>query len=515
MGIGRRFFTIGGLTFVSRIFGVIREAAFSHFLGASSEMDAFLIAFKFPSFFRKFFAEGGFQSIFVPYYTDYNMSKKCRAARLFASKIFTFVCYVSLFSTLVVCYFAREFVCVMAPGFCGDQIQLEMAVEFTRIIFPSIVFISISSIYSGILIASKRFFAFAMSPILINIVLISFLIFGESISSAGKRISYGVLAAGVFQFCYICCCIKYNHIGLPSFSRLKISGKIKQFFKKLLPILVGAGVAQINIFTDSLLGSLLPTGTISYIYFADRFIQFPLALFGISIGIILLPEISRNIAHKKTDYVDELQNEALSFALRMTLPLALSIMSLAYFLVSILYGHGKFTELSVRQTANILRVFAIGLPAYVAAKIISFVMFAKKDSRTPIIAAIISVACNFILSIVLMMLFQGLGIAIATSVAGFVNAYVMHRKSHCSVSIGKGIYNVLVACGAMLICLEILKSILMEGKSSVCEQITSLLLICFGGAIAYVGTLFVLKDEATRIVVKKLKTKWGRSGRKT
>ncbi|MDR1034407.1 MAG: murein biosynthesis integral membrane protein MurJ, partial [Holosporales bacterium] len=320
MGIGRRFFAVSGLTVVSRIFGVVREAIFSHFMGASAEMDAFLIAFKFPSFFRKFFAEGGFQSMFVPYYTDYYNSGKIKASKYFSSRIFTIIFFVTIFLTLIVFIFADKFVLLMAPGFCSDREKFLLATNFTRIIFPSVVFISLSSVYGGILIARDRFFAFAVTPILINIVLISSLLFGKNILPPGHRVSCGVLLAGIFQFCYLFWYLKKSGIATPSFSRVKFTHKIKQFLKKILPILAGAGVAQINVFIDSLLGSILPTGTISYIYFADRFIQLPLAIFGVSMGVILLPAISKKAVQDEPDQIVKVQNDALSFAIRMTLP---------------------------------------------------------------------------------------------------------------------------------------------------------------------------------------------------
>ncbi|MDR1475745.1 MAG: murein biosynthesis integral membrane protein MurJ [Holosporales bacterium] len=506
MRLGRRFFTVSGLTIISRIFGIVREAAFSHFLGAGTEMDTFLVAFKFPSFFRKFFAEGGFQSIFVPYYTDYYASGKNKASQYFSSRIFTIIFWITVSLAFIVFIFAKEFAVLMAPGFCADPEKLALATEFTRIIFPSIVFISLSAVYSGILIADNQFFAFAVSPILVNIVLISSLLFGENFLSAGRRISYGLLLAGIIQFCCFYVYLKYRKIATPLFSRIKITNKTKQFFKKLLPILAGAGVAQINVFIDSLFGSILPTGTISYIYFADRFIQFPLALFGISMGVILLPEISRKMAKCETNCVNDIQNEALSFTLRMTFPAVIGLISLAYFLISILYGHGKFSEISVQKTASILRIFAIGLPAYVAAKIMAFVLFAQKDSKTPIIAALVSIAANSILSLILMGPFQEFGLAIATSISGFINLYIMYRKSYPSAIIVISEFKkILIASIIMLFFIEILKLLLLRSGHDTFLQAISIVVICVTGIVVYIASLFFLKDEVARSWLKKLR----------
>lgn len=509
MGIGRKFFTVSGLTVVSRIFGIVREAAFSHFLGASAEMDAFLIAFKFPSFFRKFFAEGGFQSIFVPYYTDYYSSGKIKASRYFSSRIFTIIFYVTVILTLVVFIFAEKFVSIMAPGFCDDQEKFTLATEFTRIIFPSIVFISLSSVYSGILIARNRFFIFAIAPALVNIVLISSLLLGKNILPPGRSVSYGVLLAGIFQFCCFYWYLKTRGLEIPLFSRVKFTNKIRHFFRKLIPILAGAGVAQINVFIDSLLGSILPTGTISHIYFADRFIQLPLALFGISMGVVLLPEISKKISQSNSDHIINIQNDALSLTLRMTLPAVVGLISLSYFLISILYGHGRFSEESVRNTANILKIFAIGLPAYVAAKIMSFVLCAQKDTKTPIIAALISIAVNVILSLILMIPFQGLGIAISTSISGFVNFYIMYYRSCRSTLIISGFKKILIASIIMFFFLELMKILLIKSANDVLLQAVAILVISLLGMGAYgVSLIFILKDEVAISCLRKLWTKF-------
>jgi putative peptidoglycan lipid II flippase len=508
--IGRKFFTVSGLTVVSRIFGIVREAAFSHFLGASAEMDAFLIAFKFPSFFRKFFAEGGFQSIFVPYYTDYASSGRTKAPKYFSARVFTVIFYITIIIMLIVFIFAEEFVSIMAPGFCNDPEKFALATEFTRIMFPSIVPISLSSIYSGILIARNRFFAFAIFPTLVNIVLISSLFLGKNILPPGRSVSYGILLAGIFQFCWFYRCLGHYSIKIPLFLRVKFTHKIKQFFRKLLPILAGAGVAQINVLIDSLLGSILPTGTISYIYFADRFIQLPLSIFGISMGIVLLPEISRKVSRGDSNHqVIKIQNEALSLTLRMTLPAVMGLSSLAYYLISLLYGHGRFSEESVQNTANILKVFSIGLPAYVAAKIMSSVLCAQKDTKTPIVAAIISISVNAILSLILMIPFQGLGIAISTSISGFINFYVMYYKSCKSTLVISGFKKILIASIIMLFSLELLKLALIRSvNDNILFQVIAILIICLVGIVVYATFLIILKDEIALEWVQKLRTRY-------
>jgi putative peptidoglycan lipid II flippase len=486
---------------------VLREAAFSHFLGASFEMDAFLIAFKFPSFFRKFFSEGGFQAIFVPFYSDFTETKKYRAAQLFANRIFTIVLIVSVIVALMVHTFTHEFVLIMAPGFVNDPEKLSLATEFTKIIFPSVVFIAISSVYSGILMAHRQFFLFSMWPILGNLVLLSALFLGQDLMSAGKRISYGVLAAGLIQFLYFRWSMRSFRVRNTFALNLKITSKMRDFLRKLPNVLASTGIAQINIFLDSLFGSILPTGVISYIYFADRFIQLPLALFGISMGIILVPEISRKIQQQSHDAVNKVQNDAIALMLRMTLPAVIVFLSLAHSLIAILYGHGKFSEASVERTANVLRVFAIGLPAYVVAKIMSSVLLAQKDSKTPIIATTAAITTNIVLSCLLMFPLQEIGLGIATSASGCVNVYIMYRKAKSFTFMDRqlirGMCKVLIASCAMLGAMEIMKTI-MPNPADIFSQIMMLLLIIITGLVSYLATLLILGDHVAKLYSRNL-----------
>ncbi|MDR3030867.1 MAG: murein biosynthesis integral membrane protein MurJ [Holosporales bacterium] len=511
MSIGQKFLTVGGLTIISRLLGVIREAFLSHFLGACAEMDAYLIAFKFPCFFRKFFAEGGFQSIFVPYFTDFAARGKSKAAQYFSSRIFTAVFWWMLFFSIVVFIFAKQFVLLMAPGFSSDPEKLALAIEFTRIIFPSVAFVSLSAIYSSVLIANKRFFAYSLSPILVNIILILSLISCQDIISAGYRISVGVLLAGIFQFIYLYTIVKSKNLTMPNIGKLKTTPRIRNFFRKLIPVLGGAGVAQVNIFMDSLFGSFLPTGCIAYIYFADRFVQLPLALFGISMSTILLPEIAVQIAKGNKDQIKKTANDAILFMFRLTMPSVIILITFSYLFISILYGHGKFLEQAVKNTADVLKIFSLGLPAYVLAKILASVLFAQKDSKTPIIAAICSVISNIVLNAILIVPFQEKGIAISTAVSGFVNAYIMYRKSKGYFKFTKDFLNsilkIISSSIVMWVFIEISVTFFNFENSSVFSEITFLLIFGVLGFLVYFLFLLCLREEGARNVIAFIKKK--------
>ncbi|MDR0744654.1 MAG: murein biosynthesis integral membrane protein MurJ [Holosporales bacterium] len=510
MSLIKKFITVSGLTIISRILGVAREILLSCFLGACAEMDAYLIAFKFPCFFRKFFAEGGFQSIFVPYFTDFIVKKKLKAAGYFSSRIFSIIFWWMLFFSIIVFIFAKQFVLLMAPGFSSNPDKLAFAIEFTRIIFPSIIFLSVSTIYSSILVANKRFFLYSLSPILVNIILIISLLSFQNSITAGYRISLGVLLAGIIQFIYLCIAVKSIRLDVPSIGKVKNTPKIKEFFKKLIPILGGAGVAQVNIFMDSLFSSFLPTGCITYIYLADRFVQLPLALFGISIGTIMLSEISTLTAKKNIEEIKELSSNSILFTLLLTIPSSIILIMLAYPFIAILYGHGKFSEQAILNTVDILKIFALGLPAYIIAKVLSSILFSQKDSKTPTIAAICSIITNIALNAFLIVPLQAKGIAISTTVSGFVNAYIVYRKSKNYIKINsdfvlsilKILFSSVVMSGITIMIFLICKF----GHSTLMDIM--LLLLCIScSTIAYFLTLLIVNDKHAKSVVVFLKSK--------
>ncbi len=512
MGIVRNFLTMNGLTLVSRLFGLIREILLLHFLGASVEMDAYTTAFKFPSFFRRFFAEGGFQSIFVPYYTDYISYSKFKGARYFASRIFTLISWIMLFISIIVFLFAKEFTILMAPGFASDPEKLALTTEFTRIIFPSIAFISLSTVYSGILISRQKFFIFSLAPIFVNIILIGSLFVCQDLTSAGRRYSYGTLVAGVFMFLYMFSCVKYQNFPSPRFSTIRRSPKVKTFLKKMLPVLVGAGVAQINVLAGTFFASFLETGCITCLACADRFVQLPLSLFGVTMGTILLPEIASKISKNQKNEIKEIQNKSLLFTMRLTLPSVIGFIAMSYLMISLLYGHGKFDYHAIDLTSNILKVTACGLPALVLSKIMSSILFAYKDTKTPVIAAIISIIVNVVLSATLIRSFGIIGVAASSAVAAYVNVYVMCRKTHGCFSITKAVlidFLKIVVASSLLLGVMLFISGLQSDiqRAKIQEFLLMLFMVIAGGAI-YVSTLYLLKDKVVMQIVCKFKSKY-------
>lgn len=482
-----------------------------HFLGASAEMDAFTTAFKFPSFFRRFFAEGGFQSIFVPYFTDFTAANKLKGARYFSSRIFTLAFWIMLAITAIVLVFAEQFTILMAPGFVNTPEKLALTADFTRIIFPSVAFISLATVYSGILISYRKFFLFALVPILVNCILIGSILICRDTLATGYRLAYGILISGIFQFMYLYACVKTYKFPSPRISSVKCSAKIKSFSKKLLPVLAGAGVAQVNVLVGLFLASLLPTGSITYLHCADRFVQLPLALFGASMGIVLLPEIAANMAKNKLVDLKNIQNKSLLFVLRLALPSVIGLIMLSDCLISLLYGHGKFDENAVRITSLVLKVTAIGLPAYVIGKIMSFIFFAQKNSKVPVTAAIASVISNIFLGLVLIWPMKVLGIAAANALSGFVNIYVMKSRAAGWFVLEKNVLSdcvkIIVSSLAALFVILLLQHIMYVNDTYLCGELFFLIISFATATTTYVLALYFFKDASVRWSFNMLKNK--------
>ncbi|MDR3224533.1 MAG: murein biosynthesis integral membrane protein MurJ [Holosporales bacterium] len=509
MAFAQRFFTVSGLTVASRLLGVVREVILIHFLGASVEMDAFTTAFKFPCFFRRFFAEGGFQSIFVPFFTDYYATGKINGSRCFVSRLFSLIFWAMLIVTVLIMVFAKEFTILMAPGFLSDPAKLDLATKFTMVIFPSVLFVALSTVFSGILLARKKFLLYSMGPIFVNVVLIIFLVSGQNLISAGWRISYGVLVAGIFLFFYMYYYVKREGLPCPSLSSVKITSGIKLFLKKLTPILAGAGVAQINVFVGSMFASFLPTGCITYIYCADRFVQLPLAMFGISMGIVLLPEIAEALSKKRATDLKHIQNRSLLFTMRLTLPSVVGLVTLSYYMISLMYGHGKFTNDAVIRTSYVLKIVSLGLPAYVMTKVMSSVLFAQKDSRTPVVAAVVSIVTNILLSLIFIAPLKELGIATANALSSFVNVYVMCRKTHWWSTVEKSqlksLFKIVLASVVMALCVFVL--MLFFAPISKFEEAMFIISACIIGLLTYAISLYALKDSAIKACFNVLRQK--------
>ena len=510
----KKFLTVSGMTLLSRIFGVVREMILSIYLGASVEMDTCLIAMKFPKFFKKCFSEEGLHSVFVPSLAGLEVKNKSKFARLFSSEVFSVICYISLIVTVLVVIFTKYFVLLMAPGFADNPEKLSLTIEFTRIMFPSVVFLSLQAIYGGVLVSNQKFGLYTVSPLIMNAVLITSILLSKDLKHPGRGFAFGVLSATMMQYIYFYFMLKKNNLTTPKFVLPKFTKSVKHFFKKLAPVIASAGVAQINVFIDSFFSSYLFTGCVTYLYFADRLNQFPLSIFGISMSIVLLPEISRIMAKKKIEQnnneIKDICSYSILFTLRLTFPVVVIISTLSYHFIDLIYGHGKFTEFDVSNTSIVLSIMSLGLPAYVLSKILSAIFFAQKNTRTPIIAAIVSICSNLVFNTLLMKDFQFAGIAIATMISGYLQMMVLGKQLwKTNIFNRQFILQIMkILLSTALVYLSVLFSkqyIIIQHSNSVINNILILAIYSSIGVIVYLVTLYILKDQVVHDMIHKIK----------
>ncbi|WP_032112723.1 murein biosynthesis integral membrane protein MurJ [Candidatus Paracaedibacter symbiosus] len=423
MRILKAAMTVGGFTAVSRVFGLVREMMISHLLGASIVTDAFFVAFKFPNFFRRIFAEGAFNASFVPLFSHTLVSEGEAAAKGMAEKIFAALAFVLTIFVALVVLFTPSIIHILAPGFATTPERFELAVTYTQITFPYILFISLTAHLSGVLNSLDRFATAAGVPVLLNIVMIAALLMAPKWGvSYGIALSVSVCVAGVLQLLWVYfACVRAGfriHLRLPTFSP-----EVRKLCRLMIPGVIGAGVMNINLFIDTILASFLPAKSISFLFYADRLNQFPLSILGIAMGTALLPSLSRQL--KAGDYEKAYHSKklAIEFAIQLTLPAALGLMLLSYPMIHVIYG------LSVSDTqaiASALAAFAAGIPAYVLTKIFAASFFARQDTKTPVKIGCLCIAINLILNLVLMQFFAHVGLALATSLAAWVNASLLY-----------------------------------------------------------------------------------------
>ncbi len=432
MALYRSFFTVGFLTILSRLVGFLREILIARELGANAVTDAIKVAIKLPSLFRRIFAEGAFNASFVPMFAELlNSPDNKKEAISFAEMILSWLCVMLCLLTIIVEIGMPYIFQITCPGFTGERLRL--VIEFSRITFPFIFFISLTAFYSGILNSLEKFVSVASSPVIGNIFIVAFVMTTSLLNNnTALNFTIAVLGCGIVQWVWVLLpCMKEGYSL--SLRRPRLTPRVKVFFKKVGPAALGAGIVQVNIFIDMIIASQLPSGYISYLDFAERLNQLPLSVIGTAISTVLLPLMSRQVSQNKIKDALQTQNESIEFAMLLTIPSVVGLMIWAVPIVSMIYQYGKFTYSDTIATASALHAFAIGLPAYVLIKIFASTFFSHKDTKTPVITAIICVVLNLILNLMLIKSMKHVGLALATAISAWVNAitlgYILHRRS--------------------------------------------------------------------------------------
>ena len=420
--------TFSFYTLISRILGYLRDLLIAIYLGSGPLADAFFVAFRIPNTFRRLFSEGTFNAAFVPSYSS-ELAINKKKSQLFANTIFNLLLISLLILVLVIEVLMPGFIFILAPGFSENNDKYELTIFLTRITFPFLLFVSLSSFFSAILNSHNKFGAAAAAPIILNILLIIVLLYGNYLNDEIViYLSYAVTFAGIIQLIFLFFFVKkyYYPKLLLSF---KINNKVKIFFKKLLPSIFSSGVTQINILVGTIIASF-QASAVSYLYYADRIYQINLAIAGIAIGTVILPNLSKYIQSKKKNEIDFIQNKALELSLFLSLPASVSLLIGSEEITSSLFGYGSFDEVSVKNSSLALFYFALGLPAFSLIKVFSTFLFARHNTKVPFYFSLISVILNILVSIYFFNKVGFIIIPIATSVSSWFNAFLLFIYLH-------------------------------------------------------------------------------------
>ncbi len=409
-------------TLLSRILGYFRDILIAIFLGASIFADAFFVAFRLPNTFRRLFAEGTFNAAFIPSYTSARL-KSNNAAKIFADNVLSLLVFILLFIVTLAEIFTPYLVYLISPGFITDNTKFNLAVEFTRITFPFLIFVCLSSFFSGILNSYNKFAAAAGAPIVLNVILIiSILVSYFQDLNFAKQLSYGVTIAGVIQLILlIYFTLKFYKPSI-KFS-FRISSRVKFFFKKLLPSIFSSGVTQINILVGTIIASF-QSGAVSYLYYAERVYQINLAIAGIAVGTVSLPVLSKAFKLKNFSKISKIQSSSIQLSLLLSIPASVALIIASEEIVNGLFGYGSFTSNDVKTTSDALMLFGLGVVAFSLIKILANFFFARDNTKIPFYISSFIVLLNVLISVSFFSKIGFLIIPIATSFSTWIGVLI-------------------------------------------------------------------------------------------
>ena len=419
---------VASMTFLSRIMGLVRDVVIARMLGASAGADAFFVALKIPNFMRRLFAEGAFNQAFVPVLSEYRTRGVSAATRLLVDRVAGSLGIVVLVISLIGVLAAPLFISLFAPGFSDQPDKRALTIEMLRLTFPYLFFISLTAFAGGILNSWNRFAVPAFTPVILNLSLIGCAIWLAPQFAPDRMavaLAWGVLLAGMAQLLF----------QLPFLARLNLmpvprmgwhDPGVKKIMRLMAPALFGASVYQLNSLVNTVLASLLQTGSVTWLYYTDRLIELPLGIFAVAIGTVILPSLSRKHAAASPQDFSRTLDWALLLVLLVGVPAALALGTLAEPLLSALFHYGEFTYTDVEQTARSLRAYSAGLLAAMLVKVLAPGFFARQDTRTPVKIGIWSMVANMVLGVSLIWHFAHVGLATAMAISAWLNAGLLY-----------------------------------------------------------------------------------------
>ncbi|RUM92775.1 MAG: murein biosynthesis integral membrane protein MurJ [Thiomicrospira sp.] len=500
--------TVGGMTMISRLLGFVRDMVIARYFGATAGADAFFVAFKIPNFFRRLFAEGAFSQAFVPVLSEVKEKRGKDAVKHLINAISFRLGGILLLLTVFGVFGSGLWMLVFAPGFADDPEKFQLASDMLSITFPYLLLISLVAFSSAIMNTYDQFAVPAFTPVFLNLVLITFAIWVSPLLDVPvMALAWGVLAAGVVQLLFHLPFLK--RLGLLPVPSPKTDEGVSEVKRLMLPALFGVSVAQINLLIDTVLASFLITGSVSWLYYSDRLMEFPLGVFGVALATVVLPGLSKKAATENWDGFRQDIDTALRLVLIIGVPATLGLLLLAQPLMITLFYYGAFTENDVTMSGMSLMAYSFGLLGFILVKILAPAFYARKDMKTPVKIAVVALVTNTVMNLALIGPFAHVGLAAATSISAFVNAGLLYwflRKQQAFSPLpgwGKLWGQVLFANSVLVVLILAMTPDISDWLSfDAWHRLGWLLAIVFGTMVAY-GVVLVATGIKPKRLLKK------------
>ena len=496
----RSILSVGGWTLVSRVTGFARDVVTAAVMGGGPVADAFVVAFRLPNHFRAIFGEGAFNTAFVPAYTHLEQAGEAGAAARFADRVFTLMLIVQVALLALALPAMPWIVRALAPGFSEDGERFALAVSLTRITFPYLLFMTLVTLFSGILNAHRRFAAAAGAPVLLNLAMLAALALAFLFPNAAYAAAWGVSVSGVLQFALVWWDARARAYA-PRLTKPALRDPdLIRFFKILGPAVIGAAGFQIAVFADTIIASFLPVGAVAALYYADRLYQLPFGVIAIAAGTVLLPEMSRRIAAGDVAGAHAAQNRAAGFSLALSAPFMVAFLTLPGLIMAALFQRGAFTAEDAARAASVLAAYGLALPAVVLVRSAVASFNARQDTTTPLYASLTAIAVNVALKLVLTGPYGVAGLALATAIGQWINLALLYGLALRRGWTAPGrVLGVTVA--AVVVASAVLAGLAVYGLPFAerivpalphFREIAVLALLGLAGALAYAGTLLAV-----------------------
>ncbi len=418
---------VGGLTLISRILGFIRDVVIAYVFGASTSTDAFFVAFKIPNFMRRLFGEGAFSQAFIPIISEYKTQRKQAEVKHLVDHVAGHLGGVLLLVTVIGIVIAPLLVLIFAPGFFQNKEKYDLTVAMLQITFPYLLFIALTAFAGAVLNTYGRFAVPALTPVLLNVCLIGAAVWiAPSLEQPVMALAYAVFFAGVIQLAFQLPFLHRLHL-LPKPRFKRHDEGVSRIYRLMLPALFGVSVSQINLLIDTLMASFLVTGSISWLYYSDRLMEFPLAIFGLALATVMLPDLSKSVARGDMQTYSKTLDWALRWIFLIVIPSMLGLIVLAAPILATLFHNGEFSDNDVIRSSHSLIAYSIGLVGFVLIKVLASGFYSRQDTRTPVKIGVIAMVTNMVLNLILIWPLAHAGLALATSLAALLNAGLLYR----------------------------------------------------------------------------------------